>query len=399
MIGLFSSIGEHVPIFKKEKRHEASCEGWANRLHYRATSLLIMTLTLMVTCPEWISGTGSLIDCMHGMSLPDKVINDYCYISGTFIVPKHHRKFKSEIGNTLSDSGVGPYDPTEDEIKVKAYYQWVPFVLFMQGIMFYLPHILFKEAEGGKVKNILGSLNLFVLSKEDRLGAIDTLADYFCDTMGVHDLWSLGLLGAHATYLLNVIGQVFFTDMFLGYEFSTYGVNAASFLEAETENRFDPMVRIFPRVTKCTFHKYGPSGGIQRHDAQCILPINILNEKIYVFLWFWFATLTCITIIDVCHHIGLINFQNVRQMILFRKLKTAPKFKTDQMNIDVDFVSRNCSFGDWKLLYHLIRNMDSCTSAEFLNSLSRKMKKRQKDLDADRVPLIDAMKTAMSTQL
>ena len=98
--------------------------------------------------------------------------------------------------------------------------------------------------------------------------------------------------------------------------------------------------QVFPRVTKCTFHKYGPSGGIQRcdqlsaalskpfifvvwsealdspvrpplsslvpnitdcsschrlsvsnivsfrHDIQCVLPINIINEKIYVFLWF-----------------------------------------------------------------------------------------------------------------
>merc|ERR1711953_1519011 len=37
----------------------------------------------MVTCPEWISGKESYIDCMHGGSVPDKVINSYCWISGT----------------------------------------------------------------------------------------------------------------------------------------------------------------------------------------------------------------------------------------------------------------------------------------------------------------------------
>ena len=31
MIGLFSSIGEHVPIFRKEKVTEASAEGLINR--------------------------------------------------------------------------------------------------------------------------------------------------------------------------------------------------------------------------------------------------------------------------------------------------------------------------------------------------------------------------------
>ena len=59
------------------------------------------------------------------------------------------------------------------------------------------------------------------------------------------------------------------------------------------------MSRVFPRVTKCTFRKYGPSGTIQRHDAQCVLPINIINEKIYVFLYFWFMVLAILTIIHI----------------------------------------------------------------------------------------------------
>ena len=32
--------------------------------------------------------------------------------------------------------------------------------------------------------------------------------------------------------------------------------------------------------------RYGPSGSIVNHDGLCILPINIINEKIYVFLWY-----------------------------------------------------------------------------------------------------------------
>ena len=40
---------------------------------------------------------------------------------------------------------------------------------------------------------------------------------------------------------------MFWVDMFLGYEFSTYGVNAASFLEDQQEDRIDPMSKVFPR--------------------------------------------------------------------------------------------------------------------------------------------------------
>ena len=114
-----------------------------------------------------------------------------------------------------------------------------------------------------QVKTILGSLNMFLLSKESRKSEQGSLTNYFVETMGYHDFWSIKVILAHSLYLLNVVGQVFFTDCFLGYEFSKYGVSAATLLEQESETRTDPMSRVFPRVTKCTFHKYGPSGSIQ----------------------------------------------------------------------------------------------------------------------------------------
>merc|ERR1712045_384204 len=56
MVALFSTLGENIPIFKREKILQAYSEGYINRLHYRATCMLIMAMTVMVTCPEWISG-------------------------------------------------------------------------------------------------------------------------------------------------------------------------------------------------------------------------------------------------------------------------------------------------------------------------------------------------------
>merc|ERR1711884_112479 len=51
------------------------------------------------------------------------------------------------------------------------------------------------------------------------------------------------------------------------------------------------MEYIFPKVAKCTFERFGPSGTIEVFDGLCVLPINIINEKIYIFLWFWFILL------------------------------------------------------------------------------------------------------------
>ena len=54
-------------------------------------------------------------------------------------------------------------------------------------------------------------------------------------------------------------------------------------------------------MTKCTFHKFGTSGELEKHDALCILPLNIFNEKIYIFLWFWMLGLSALTSIVVVY--------------------------------------------------------------------------------------------------
>lgn len=76
----------------------------------------------------------------------------------------------------------------------------------------------------------------------------------------------------------------------------SYGLRVMGLSDVPQDDRVDPMIYIFPRVTKCIFHKYGASGSIQKHDSLCILPLNIVNEKTYVFIWFWFIILAILLI-------------------------------------------------------------------------------------------------------
>lgn len=64
----------------------------------------------------------------------------------------------------LPHPGIGPVYP-DDQIKHHAYYQWVPFVLFTQAIFFYLPHLLWRSWEGGKIKKLVDGLQRAILSR------------------------------------------------------------------------------------------------------------------------------------------------------------------------------------------------------------------------------------------
>lgn len=65
--------------------------------------------------------------------------------------------------------------------------------------------------------------------------------------------------------------NIFMVDKFLGGSFLKYGTDVISYSNEDQENRSDPMIEIFPRITKCTFHKYGASGSIQKHGELILI--------------------------------------------------------------------------------------------------------------------------------
>ena len=87
----------------------------------------------------------------------------------------------------------------------------------------------------------------------------------------------------------------------------------------DQENRTDAMIEIFPRMTKCSLHYYGSSGTIQLSDALCILPLNIVNEKIYIFLWFWFIILAVVSGLAVAYRLAVFLSPSLR-LFLIRRL-------------------------------------------------------------------------------
>lgn len=357
MHNVFGSIGQKIA--KKPSYIDNS----TFRLHYRTTFLILTVCSLLTTCYQWF---GKKIQCM-AKGVPGGLLNDYCWISGTFTLPG---KLTGRIGQDMPHPGVGPSDDpnlirtTEDGDEVRhAWYQWVGMVLFGQALLFYLPHYLWKQAEGGKINMLTQGMDEKSLmepeGKEDKRRAC---VQYFVRTMGTHNKYVAKYVACEILNFLNVLFQIYFMDLFLNGQFTEYGLEVLKTSELPMEERVDPMAKVFPKMTKCTFNKYGPSGTVERFDGLCLLAINIINEKIYVFLWFWMFTLAVWTGLHT-----LLRFVTVASKP-FRTHQAYGRAKGNAKS-DLSYIVDQCSFGDWFILMQLSKHFHAGIFREFIIDL------------------------------
>jgi len=231
--------------------------------------------------------------------------------------------------------------------------------------MFYAPHWLWKTWENGKLESIIMGLATPIMNKEERRDKIQLLVDYLCNSLHHHNFYAIKFFFCELLNIINCLFNMWFMNRFLGGMFLTYGTDVLSFTETNQEERTDPMIVIFPRVTKCSFHTYGPSGTVEIHDLMCVLALNIINEKIYVIMWFWFIVLTVISITAFIYRLLMFYVPVIRSTLLFQKPASMLHYKKvlDQN------VSKKLQIGDLFLIYLLSKNMEMLSFDSLLEEL------------------------------
>lgn len=127
------------------------------------------------------------------------------------------------------------------------------------------------------------------------------------------------------------------------------------------------MVKLFPRLTKCTFYKYGPSGTIETRDALCVLAQNILNEKVYIFLWFWFICLAVVTAVFLLGRLVTLMSRSCKEKILQAKGRSIEYDKVDR-------VLDEARLGDFFFLDTMGTNLNTVMFGSIINGLGEKLK-------------------------
>lgn len=307
---------------------------------------------------------------------------DYCFwVQTIYTLPK-------STGRNLIESLRGNYyDRYENdpEPKYHAYYIWIPLVLGFQGALFHVPHWLWEVYEDGFIANLTAD---FVL--EERPGAkkhflkidkalqekIKSTANYVKKSMKIG---STGILNTYNRYavmyimamflnLINVAAQVVFIDYFLGGAFYNYGFKVMQMVWEDDEGRQDPLTAVFPRITKCAIQEFGLTAQVEYRDLLCINPLNILNEKVYVFLWFWLLFLCLLSVVNIVITLSLIKCPSMAHNLNTCVSENTWQYCRHAMH------SKSFRFGENFFIYLLSKNMESQVFKMFLENLRGKEK-------------------------
>lgn len=350
-------FGDLKNFFKTRK---CVVDNFVFRLHYRFTLVLLIAFSIAVTGRQFL---GDPIDCISKDDIPEALLKTFCWISTTFSIKS---AWKKEIGKEIPYPGIDKYTEGEERV-YHAYYQWVCFVLFLQAMLFYIPRYLWKNAEAHKIQNLVMDLNSPVV-QACRKDETKLLVEYLKDSAGHHVFYSSFFIFCEILNFVNVVGQIYLMDTFLGGEFTSYGTEVLSFTEWDYTLRYDPMIKVFPRMSKCTFYRYGSSGDVQKHDAMCLIPINIMNEKIYIFLWFWFVILSILSGLEVLYRMAILLVKPFRYLVLRSMCQ-----RIDPKALKI--VLRRCDRFDWMVLIFLCQNMRSENFKHVIHELAKAFEK------------------------
>lgn len=178
-------------------------------------------------------------------------------------------------------------------------------------------------------------------------------------------------------YIGNVIGQLFLLNEFLGSKYHYYGyevlLNLINGRSWTTSDRF-------PRITLCDF-KIRVLGHVNRYTVQCALPINLFNEKIFTFLWFWFLFVAIATLISMI--IWAVRLAYLPGLVKYVKTKLVAMDKLDHASDKVvkKFTEHYLKRDGLLVIWLVGKNSSDLIAAEFVCGLFKNYRANQKGLD------------------
>jgi len=337
-----------------------SIDNWVFKLFYKWSTSFLIIASISITSKQFF---GEPIECDGGNSRVDKdVLEAYCWMYSTFQFPIEYQ------GQCTS----GDSDPDTISLVYNSYYQWVPLYLMGTSIMFYIPRVIWVSLEGGLMKFFGKGTRSRIIEDEDEKQK--SMIDYY--QHHVKNRYNVYFFGFIVCELMNLLAVAIFfllTDRFLNFRFLDYGWKVMDYFRLPPEEQMvpwikNPMCRTFPRIASCNYFRYGIGGGQENINAICILTLNVINDKIFYILWWWFAALSVVSFYTALLRLLQCSSATVRYQLINVRL-----YRFFQISSKADRIEkfiRQSKLGDWFILYQLSKNLHRPFFMDFVTDLS-----------------------------
>lgn len=368
-------------------------DDYVDRINHIYTVIVLIIFSI-------VSSSGTYIG--HGIScwIPGEVkytdyVKNLCWTGRTYHIPMTH-----DLGNK------------EKRVDIH-YYLWVPMILLFQAFLFKSPNVLWKMLNKGNGMNIERLVTLSedtqMVSENKRVKVIEDMSNYidrwiranrqirfgkmtclrqtisyfqmvtFSKREGTY-LSSLYLL-IKIIYFVNVIMQYYLLNALLRIDYKAYGLNLAKEIAV---NGTPAESLYFPRITYCDFTIRQLNNKLPL-TAQCILPINVLNEKMFAFLWFWFAVVAAFTFLNLLLWLYRMFARESYVSYIFKYLKRVGEGSNKNEKARCkEFVERYLRNDGVMLLRVVAKNSTNLVVSDLVSNLWQHYKKKEEATDIEK---------------
>ena len=423
----FFSLNKILEVFgASNQKRIVYDDNFIDRLNHYYTNMMLFIFIVVVGTPELVGG---YIECWCPKDFEDNevnYVNYFCWISNTYYIPMSRpipQSYEIRLSNRIY------------------YYQWTPLIFLVMAFLNKIPRAIWKymsnrcgvgikkfmttakETQMDLIYNLRRAyqINLFNAGndpmdhteyfppgtdiEEERQKTLKSLAKYIdlwcCDVKffragffsntrrRVQELFDFGCSRHHGNYLIcllitvrflylvNVTGQLILLNEFLTDDFYIYGYDVITNFLAGKDWSLNHSR--FPRVTLCDFDIRQLSN-IQRYTLQCVLPINLYNEKIFITLWFWLTFMTVISLLNFCFTVIMSTCTKSRENYVMKYLKLNDIYNENDQEIcelTEIFIHTHLKYDGIFVLQMLSNNVGSAITTDIVRYLWLEFYKRE----------------------
>jgi len=324
----------------------------------RCMGLMLIVFSILTTSKQFF---GEPITCqVTDTAVKPNIFQAYCFMNGTYTL-RHHDRAERLYSH---ESHIGITSARGDHLKAvyHTYYQWIPFILFLQGIFFYLPYRVWKHCVGNKISKLLAKLNNDPLSDVTVQDQVEDLARFVAGNPNFFGPFAKKLFGISFLALVQAVLQMYVLDTIFDGQYFGLGCNFYTVRSAMWEYRVI-LEEMLPMVVGCKYHYFTSAGSVKFTSGVCTLNLNILNQKLFVVSWVLHMTFIAFGILSLIWNLFLVMTPILRYAML--------RFRAGSLrNRVLARVHESGCYGQYTLLSILNQNMDQDQFDALLTSIA-----------------------------